>query len=267
MRAACVVAVLCAGAVLAAQSAPPVWPNDWTSIEEDFALMYQGSYSVIDGDNYCCSDDNCEVQTQWQSGHNYFDFTNQRTRFDDPVQGSIVTLFKPKYMEMAVDANNTCTSYCPVQDDLEPYSVNVNSTDMGSKVVDNRTTEDWQWKDIEFGVLVFETDDIYVDQTVNPPVPVYEEDQLTPFGEAIGYETSNYLSFIYGTPDPSHFAIKGVDTCPQDSQCGQSFRQFARRRNGAKKTWLAAYTAQRAERAARMAAKAPRQGRKVITDL
>jgi len=185
------------------------------------------------------------------------------------VQGSIVSLFNPIYKEMAVDANNTCTSYCPIDGDLDPYSINPNATDMGQKVVDNVTCEDWQYKDIAFGVIVMEIDDIYVNQAATPPTPIYEEDQLTPFGEPIGYETSNYVSFVFGTPDPSHFVVNGVDTCPQDPNCGDSFRQFARRRNHNRKMWMKYYSEQRAQRLARIKAQReqPRYGRKQITDL
>jgi len=231
-------AALCTLAVTAL-AAPPVFPLDWTSIEEDFMIVYQGQYNQI-GDNYCCSDDNCEVQTQFQSGHNYFDFTHNRTRFDDPNQGSIVSLFAPIYKEMAVDGTNTCTSYCQIQDDLEAYQIDPNATDEGPKVVDNRTLEDWQSKEM-LGPIVMEIDDIYVDMTKSPPVPYVEIDQLTPFGEPIGESTSTYLAFQAGTPDPSHFAIKGVDTCPVDNNCGNSARQQLRQRWGMKKTWLKYY--------------------------
>jgi hypothetical protein len=219
---------------------PPALPIDWTSIEEDFMVVYQGQYTQ-NGDDYCCNDQNCEVQTQYQSGHNYFDYTHNRTRFDDPAQGSIVSLFYPIYKEMAVDDTNTCTSYCPIEDDLEPYALDANSTDEGQKIVRNITTELWEYKEMAFGVIVMETDDVYVDQSKTPAIPIQEIDYLTPFGEAIGQSTSTYLSFIPGTPSPSHFDVKGIDACPQDSGCDQQMRQFVRRRNRSWKTWLKSY--------------------------
>jgi hypothetical protein len=215
----------------------PVFPTDWTSIEQDFAVVYQGQY-VQTGGMYCCGDANCEIQTEYQSGHNYFDFTNQRTRFDDPVQGSIVSLFKPVYKEMAVDANNVCQAFCPIEDDLEPYGIPVNATDQGPTIVNNKTVEDWQSKVVILGVIVMEIDDFYVDQSKSPAIPIQEIDQLTPFGEKIGEFTSNYLSFVPGTPDPSHFDIKGVDNCPMSQNCDEQRRQMHRLRYKNRLTWL-----------------------------
>jgi hypothetical protein len=221
--------------VVVADPPMPNFPLDWTSQEQDLALMYQGSYTQ-NGDNYCCAEDNCEVQTQYQSGHNYFDFTHNRTRFDDPVQGSIVSLFAPLYMEMAVDGNNKCTSYCPIEDDLEAYGVPDNSTYNGTAVVNGITCDDWQYKETLFGVVVMEIDEFFVDQTTQ--LPLQEIDVLTPFGEQIGDMTTTYLQFIPGTPDAKLFAVTGIKDCPQDNNCGQDYRQFVRLRNGAHKTWL-----------------------------
>jgi hypothetical protein len=218
----------------------PVFPQDWTSIEQDMAVVYQGQYVVSDN-MYCCGDSNCEVQTQYQSGHNYFDFTNQRTRFDDPVQGSIVSLFKPTYKEMEVDANNNCQAFCPIEDDLDPYAIPVNATDEGSTIVNNQTVEDWQSKVVILGVIVMEIDDFYVDQSKTPAVPVMEVDQLTPFGEKIGQFTSNYLSFIPGAPDPTKFNIHGVANCPMAQNCDDQRRQLHRLRYKNRLTWLKSY--------------------------
>jgi len=216
--------------------AVPTFPTDYTSIEEDFAVIYQGQY-VQTGNMYCCGDSNCEVQTQYQSGHNYFDYTNQRTRFDDPVQGSIVSLFNIN-KEMAVDANNVCQAYCPIGEPLEPYAIPVNATDQGSTIVNNKTVEDWQSKVVFIGIIVMEIDDFYVDQSRSPAVPVQEVDQITPFGQNLGQFTTNFLSFVAGTPDPSHFAVTGIDQCPMSQNCGEQRRQLHRLRNKSRLTWL-----------------------------
>jgi len=237
--------VLLAGVVLAGRhghkaSSAPVLPTDWTSVETDFAVIYQGEYVMVQN-MYCCGDSNCEIQTEYQSGHNYFDYTNQRTRFDDPVQGSIVSLFDPIYKEMMVDANNNCLEFCPIEEELLPYAIPDNSTDQGSTIVNNKTVEDWQSKVVILGIIVMEIDDFYIDQSQNPAIPVQEVDQLTPFGQKIGQMTSNYLSFVPGTPDPSKFDIKGVDNCPMSQNCGQSRRQMHRLRNKNRLTWLKYY--------------------------
>jgi len=237
--------ILLAGVVLAGKpghkaSNVPVLPNDWTSLEEDFAVIYQGEYVNVQN-MFCCGDANCEIQTEYQSGHNYFDYTNQRTRFDDPVQGSIVSLYDPIYKEMIVDSNNVCQEFCPIEEPLTPYTVPANSTDQGSTIVNNKTVEDWQSKVIILGIIVMETDDFYIDQSQDPPIAVQEVDQLTPFGQKIGQATMNYLQFVPGTPDPSKFDIKGVDNCPMSDQCGQSRRQLHRLRNKNRLTWLKYY--------------------------
>jgi len=231
-----VVALAALAAANKLKAAPPVFPLDWTANEEDYMVIYQGQYVPLNG-MYCCGDTSCEVQTQYQSGMDYFDFTHNRTRFDDPVQGSLVSLFNPIYKEMAVDpTTNTCTSYCPLQEDLYPYEIEVNATDMGTKVINGQTCVDWQYKQIAFGVVVMEIDDVFVDETSN--LPVQEVDQLTPFGTPIGTSTSTYHTFVPGTPDPSHFAIQGIDSCPLDQNCGNDARQFVRLRWKLFKTWL-----------------------------
>jgi len=234
------------------RAAPPVpnFPLDWTATnEQDYMVVYQGDYTVQNG-AYCCGDTSCEVQTQYQSGTDYFDYTHNRTRFDDPVNGDIVSLFNPIYKEMEVDANNNCVAYCPIQDDLYPYGIDPNSTYMGQKSINGKMYDDWQYKDMEFGI-VFETDDVYVDP--KSQLPYQEVDNLTPFGEAIGMETSTYGTFTPGTPDPSHFAVKNVDNCPMDQNCGNSQRMFVRRRWKLRNTWLQAYQAANIERSEALA--------------
>jgi len=257
------IALVLVAAVAVAATTPPLpnFPLDWTANEEDFMVVYQGQY-VQSGSLYCCGDDSCEVQTQYQKGMDYFDFTHNRTRFDDPINGMIVSLFNPIYKEMLVDGTNTCTSYCPIQDDLYPYQLDPNSTYMGQKVIDGKTLDDWQFEDKEFGI-VFEISDVYVDPSTQ--LPYQEDDQLTPFGQPIGDETSTYHTFTPGTPDPSHFAVKNVANCPMDPNCGQSFRQAVRRRWRLRKTWMTYFQADRmsqlkAEKANR-AAKALREAR------
>jgi len=230
------VVALAAMAVVAHKlKAPPSFPIDWTANEEDYMVVYQGQYVQQNG-MYCCGDTSCEVQTEFQSGMDYFDASHNRTRFDDPVQGSIVSLFYPVYKEMAVDATNTCQEYCPIEDDLEPYSIEANATDMGQKVVNGHTCEDWQYKEVIFGTVVMEIDDVFVDTTSN--LPVQEVDQLTPFGQPMGVSTSTFHTFVPGTPDPSHFAVKGIDSCPESQNCGNNARQFVRRRWKLWNTWL-----------------------------
>jgi len=231
MKILCAVLLICA---VSALKAPPVFPLDWTSVEQDFLIVYQGTY-VQQGDLYCCGDDNCEIQTEYMSGHNYFDYSHNRTRFDDPVQGSIVNFFYPQYKEMAVDGTNTCTSYCPLDYDLTPYAIDPNATDIGPSKVGNVTAEQWQWKETIFGIFVVQINNIYVSSA---GLPILEVDELTPFGQNLGEETTTYLSFAAGTPDPSHFDIKNVDSCPLDPNCDDDLRQHVRLRSHSPKAVL-----------------------------
>jgi len=238
MKAICLlllsVAVACASVHKRHAKPVPQFPLDWSANEEDFAVVYQGQY-VQQGSLYCCGDDSCEVQTEYSAGMDYFDYTHNRTRFDDPGNGDIVSLFAPIYKEMLVDKTNTCTAFCPIEEDLEPYGIDPNATYMGQKVIDNKTLDDWQYEDKEFGI-VFEIANVYVDPTSQ--LPYTEIDQLTPFGQAIGEESELFHTFVPGTPDPAKFAIKNVDNCPEDPNCGQSNRQAARRRWGLRRTWM-----------------------------
>jgi len=218
--------------------APPIFPNDWTAHEEDFSVIHQGKYK-IQGDDYCCTKNGgqCQVQTQYDNGMQYTDYTNNRTRFDDTTgQGTDVTLFYPKYMDMNVDANNTCVDYCPVHDDMRPYQINVNATDLGQKVVDNRTCEEWEWYQTFEGIIVMETFDVYVDSATG--YPYQEIDTLTPFGEYVGDAYTTYHTFTAGTPDPKLFDIKGVDSCPMAHNCQQPHRQLRRLKNRMWKTFM-----------------------------
>jgi len=227
------VALIAIGIAAAAAVAPPVLPLNYLSVEEDFIVLYQGDYTM-QGTSYCCSDQsNCEIQTQYQSGNNYFDYTHNRTRFDDPVQGSIVSLFYPLYMEMAVDSNNNCQEYCPIQGDLTPYQIATNAKDLGPTKVNGVNVENWQFNDTIAGFIVMEINDFFVDQTLwNNPVMVAEVDQITPFGEpAIGTVTTNYQSYVAGTPNPALFNVQGISKCPMSANCGNIQRQMHRLRN------------------------------------
>lgn len=259
MRTAVALIVLAVGVMarIHHHAAPPlpVFPLDWTANEVDFAVVYQGDYTVNNG-LYCCGDTNCEVQTQYDSGINYFDVTHNRTRFNDPVNGDIVNLFYPIYKEMAVDNTNTCQEYCPLQDDIFPYALDPNSTYMGQKSINGKMYDAWQYEDKEFGI-VFEIDTTYVD--IKTQLPYQEDDQLTPFGQAVGDETSTYNSFTAGTPDPSLFAIKNVANCPLSQNCGNSQRQRLRRRLGLWKTWAKYYQQNNMEKAEMLARRIKRR--------
>jgi hypothetical protein len=215
----------------------PKFPNDWTATEANELAVYQGDFTQSD-DKYCCAlASNCQVQTEYQQGKHYFDYTHNRTRWDDSVSGqTIVYDFKIQKEMLVVD--QSCKEYCPLQGDtLSPGFLDKNATDLGPVQVKGKTLEKWQWKETILGIIVMEIDTVFVDQSSNPAVPVMEQDQLTPFGQPIGGMDTQWDDFTGGTPDPSLFIVNNVDKCPMSPNCGSMARQVRRLRYGAWKTW------------------------------
>jgi len=208
--------------LLASTTALPTFPNDWDADEISNLVQLQGA--VKTGDAACCpAGMNCKLQVQAQSGHHWFDFSNNRTRFGTGGENDIVNYYYPVYKQVKVDANNSCEFYCPINFDLEPLSLDSNATDIGTAVVGGKTVEAYQWFDKEpiFGVMQVNT--FYVDQSGKTPLPVLEYDKLTPFGQYLGDSNNSYANFRAGKQDPSKFRVNGVEDCPLDPQgCGQS---------------------------------------------
>jgi len=239
MRAIAVV-VLFSLAVLAIAGPQPTFPNDWSALEDDELIAFQGQVSTI-GTKMCCElRSNCQVQTQYELGMTYCDYTNQRSRFDDRISGqTIVTLYSIQKNMLVV--NQTCKEYCPLQGEhLSPGFLDVNATDKGRVILpDGRPANHWQWKDTIFGIIVMEVIDVYVNQTdMKNAVPFGQVQHLTPFGQHIGDFTANWNQFTAGTPDPKLFDIQGVDSCPMSPNCGQESYQRNRLRFRQMKSWM-----------------------------
>jgi hypothetical protein len=218
----------------------PKFPNDWTAIQEDDLQVFQGDYTHTAG-QFCCSESsNCQVQTQYEKGTHYFDYTHNRTRFDDQVShGVFVNDYKIR-KEMLVDPSTlTCKEYCPLQFPLDAGFLDTAAKDLGQATYEGKVVEKWQWNDTILGIIVMEIDTVLVDQKdMNNAVPVNEVDKLTPFGQFIGQFETVYTNFKPGTPDPSLFDVKNTDKCPMARDCGNSARQMDRLRRGDKMTWL-----------------------------
>jgi len=104
------------------QSSQPVFPNDWTAFQEDWEVQYQGDFTQS-SEMYCCQlNSNCNIETGYDRGMFYFDFTNNRTRFDDEYAGTVEIVDFTAQMDMMVDPTNlTCLNYCPLLGEtLEP---------------------------------------------------------------------------------------------------------------------------------------------------
>jgi len=230
--------------IVAAVAGPqPKFPNDWSAYGEDTIIVVQGPVTK-EGTKYCCeSTSDCQVQVQHQAGNIFVDYSHNRTRFDDKDSGeSFVNLFTIQKELLVV--GTACKEYCPMEGDtLDPGFLFVNATDKGAVVLpDGRKGNQWEWQDKIFDVIVMETIDVYVNQDdMKNGVPLQEIDHLTPFGEHIGDMTQNWKNFVPGTPDPSKFAITGIDTCPMSPNCNQQSKQINRLRANMKRTWLKSY--------------------------
>lgn len=237
MRTTLLLVVLAVFACGVAATIPKISPN-WQALETDTLFVAQGEYTR-NGDYACCpSGSNCEIQTSYQSGMNYIDYTNQRTRFEDSVSGQIIVTFFNQGKECLV-VNNTCQEFCPTQgEELGPDFLDPNSTFVGTKTVNGVPCSDYQINQTFLGIIVMETDDVFVDVSdPSNPIPVEEVDSLTPFGEPLGTQTAVWQNFKSGLPNPSLFDIKGVDNCPESPNCDSDFRQQRRLRAGMWKTW------------------------------
>jgi len=211
--------VLCLAMLAAvALAAKPQFPTDYTTHEVDQILQFQGDF-VTQGGYICCSLDSpaCQAQVQEQTGRTSFDYSHNRTRFDDDGGQIIVTLFDKQKECLVVEKDGvyTCQEYCPLQGDvLTPFGIGDNATYIGQTVIGGVTADDYQWKETIFGILTMEVSDMYIDSSTNPPTPLLEIDQLTPFGQHIGNFTTTWKNFQGGTPDPKLLTCRGSTPAP-----------------------------------------------------
>lgn len=213
------------------------FPKDWTATVTNTMLINQGGQPGPDG-SLCCASSysgQCQIQSQYQNGLKYFDFTNQRVRTEDPVNGIIVSLYGKDGKNMLVVHNGThdvCEKYCPIdpRDTLpggNDYFLDPNATDLGKTTYKGQSAEHYQWKETFLKVITMQTTDFYA--ATADDTPLGAESKLTPFGgPQIGSQSTTWANFKAGTPPASKFDIQGIDTCPQDPQCGQQQHQARR---------------------------------------
>ena len=226
-------------AVSLAMGASATWASDWTAAETSNLIINQGGVPNQDGSQICCSSDfstNCQVQIQYHAGTRYYDYTNQRSRFEDPINGIEVDDYK-SHKSMLVVNNGThdvCQKYCPIdpRDTLDAGKsvfLDDNATDLGKATFHNQSAEHWQWKEKILKVVTMQTTDFYASTSGKTVVPLGRIDSLTPFGgPQIGQGEASWSSFTAGTPPADKFDIQGMDTCPQDPNCGHQSRQLNR---------------------------------------
>ena len=215
------------------------WANDWSATETSAMLINQGGQPSADGSSICCASNygsQCQIQQQYMSGMKYYDYSNNRTRMEDPVNGIEVVDYKA-LKDMLVVHNGThdvCQKYCPIDprdtmDAGRDIFLDSNATDLGKTTFKNQSAEHWQWKDTILKVITMQTTDFYADVSGSTVLPLGQVSTLTPFGgPAIGQQTASWDGFKAGPQPASKFDIQGMDTCPQDPQCGQQSRQLSR---------------------------------------
>jgi hypothetical protein len=200
----------------------PKFPLDWSSLQTESILVHQGRY-VLTEDSACCrKSDSCNVQTQFEKGMHYYSATTNQTRFDDQISGQVVVNdFKIK-KEMLIDPNTMqCKEYCPLDHNLHPGFLDKNATDLGATTYKGQQVNKWQWEDRALIIFVMETITVLVNQKIDPAAPVFEHDELTPFGQHIGQFESEWENFKGGPQDPKLFAVLNTDKCPMARDCGQ----------------------------------------------
>ena len=207
---------------------------------------YYGSYLSLSinqgGDNTdhgtCCdaTAPQCKVQVISMGGDHYNDAAHNRTR-DDTQQGSIVNWYHYKGhdegKQMAVVYNQTvnayqCEQFCPLDGDIPELKINKYALHLGKHEItqdgatgQTKSVDLYQWTD-RIVVIPLDQTKFYVDESVNPPVPFFENLLLEPFGEKIGTENTSYLGFKPGPVDQTKFNIVGIEGCPKGDNCNDN---------------------------------------------
>jgi hypothetical protein len=200
----------------------------------------------------CCDvrSGQCKVQTAFSVGPTYVDVTGNRTRSDTSgAPTTIITDFTAG-MEMEVDlATMTCQEWCPVQGTLSPYQIDPTAVNIGSRMINGKMCTGWQWNETVLKIIVMQVTTIWVDQETN--LPVQEYDQLTPFGQSIGFQSTTYLQFNPTRPPAKLFQVNGQQNCKnggQDCQQQVSLQRRVARARFAKKQFYSEFARTRSER-------------------
>mmetsp|Transcript_22669 Transcript_22669/g.53525 ORF Transcript_22669/g.53525 Transcript_22669/m.53525 type:complete len:290 (+) Transcript_22669:67-936(+) len=225
---------------LAAAVTQPTFDGDWSAFTANELDIAQGEYQTK-GNEVCCSTTAaaCKVQTVDETGKIWQSFSRQAIRQNVPG-GSIVTFLteNPQYQYAVVENANgtlTCESKCPLtgQNKLEPLVKDWfiakagNGTEVSYKGTaaypgspnacgKGKECEVWEVKTTLLGIVVMETDTLYVNVAGSSPIPVADVGSITPFGEHIGTEKTlyqEYQGFPNGLP-ASVFDILNKGSCP-----------------------------------------------------
>jgi hypothetical protein len=210
-------------------TAVPSFPQDFFADTADFLILPQGDYTIESAGDityWCCGlQSNCAVQTEYQFGPMYTSLSTNQTRFGGGAgQPAVVTDYNLG-LEMAVDVNNTCTAYCPLNGQtMFPIIIDDDAKDLGKVNIGGNGYEHFMWIDTagKWQITVDQID-AFVDLTdVNNPVPFIWAEILEPLKHYIASVNTTYTNFVGGRQDPSLFAVNGIQACPKSNNCGSS---------------------------------------------
>ena len=229
----------------------PAMPNvsfggDFVANEEALMLVDQGGVSGVGqapGD-VCCEPQSpgCQVQLQHSKGVRYFDYSHQRTRFDNVLAGTaFVDDFKlHKSYEVVTDSGvEKCKEYCPidVNDTMRPFSPFSPFDpikDIGATTYEGKPAEAYQWSEKILKIITMSTTTLWINQADKAhAIPIAMSEDLTPLGRHLGTQNHTWTNWSATTPPAAKFAVQGIDTCPMAKNCQSSEKalQALRSRN------------------------------------
>lgn len=158
--------------------------NEWSAYIAQVLQQAQGNYQLPNYD-LCCEGGSvqCQVQVQASQGMTYFSVANNATTqvFGAGQQPYAIVDSYTLNMEMAVDQDFNCVSYCPLNDGtISTYSVD-GYNDAGVQSVATRsgqTLSGEAWMDVEVLPIVnvtMSTETFLVDQSnLNDAIPLID---------------------------------------------------------------------------------------------
>ena len=213
---------------------PPnvTFTGDFISSESAISLIDQGGRHGLgkSAADLCCTEDEpgCQVQLSQSKGTRYYDYTHQRTRFEEGYSGNVFIDDYSVHKSYSVDTSSgteTCKEYCPIDpsDTMRPFSPFSDFDaveDLGKATVEGRAAEHYQWAEKVARVITMSVTDLYVDiSDKTHGVPLFMSEDLEPLGRHLGRNNRTWTNFTYTAVPATKFAVQGVDSCPQSNNC------------------------------------------------
>lgn len=216
-------AAIAAVLIASVKASVPTIAQDWSALVLQGIQVIQGSDAQeIPNVGVLCpykSTSGCKVQTAFEAGFQYFDYTNNRTAFKGPTGQGIVTLYNLG-KEFQVDAKGNCQAYCPLpQEDskIEPLVIDPKSDDKGTVVYNGQSVQ--LYENVQ---PLIETEDWYVTVSGNSASPVADIQYVYFLGLINTTSNMTFQNFKAGTPPASQFTVTGISSCPKGNNCPKS---------------------------------------------